>query len=299
MFSFTKIYYMKSYIKICSFLLVILSGLNPKISVAQSAKVDAIINDFYHHPERVLVTAHRSAHLEYPENSIASIKAAIKIGADIAELDVRKTKDNVMVLMHDKTIDRMTNKTGKISSYTYDELKKIPLLLNGKSTDQFIPTFKEALLAAKGKIMIDIDFKLDKKEDALKVIQIINETGMQNQVIFFLYDYKYTSYLQSVAPSMAVMPRAYNKEDVLDILNRYRVPVIHIDDSFYDKKLMNKIRKENTRVWCNALGKYDELEKIKKDSGYDNLLRMNAVNVIQTDYPAKLLQYLRKRGLHR
>jgi len=95
------------------------------------------------------------------------------------------------------------------------------------------------------------------------------------------------------------MPRAYNKENVLDILKNYKVPVIHVDPSFYNDTLMSEIRSHNVRVWINALGKFDDLEKVQKHSGYDSLLAMKNVNVIQTDYPANLLQYLQKRGLHR
>src|SRR6187397_1180390 len=123
--------------------------------VAQTRHVDSILNDFYHHPQRVLVAAHRSAHLVSPENSLSAIKDAIEIGADIIELDVRKTKDGVYVLLHDKNIDRTTIAKGDVSNYTYDELKAIPLLQNGQPTNERIPTFESALRAAKGHIMVD------------------------------------------------------------------------------------------------------------------------------------------------
>ena len=96
--------------------------------VAQTTHVDTILNDFYHRPERVMVAAHRSAHLVYPENSLAAIKDAIEIGADIIELDVRKTKDGVYVLLHDKNIDRTTIAKGEVSNYTYDQLNAIPII---------------------------------------------------------------------------------------------------------------------------------------------------------------------------
>src|SRR4051794_15925342 len=76
--------------------------------VAQTTHADTILNDFYHHPEHVMIAAHRSAHLVHPENSLAAIRDAIEIGADIIELDVRKTKDGVYVLLHDENIDRTT-----------------------------------------------------------------------------------------------------------------------------------------------------------------------------------------------
>jgi glycerophosphoryl diester phosphodiesterase len=267
--------------------------------VAQTTRVDTILNEFYHHPEHVMVTAHRSAHLVHPENSLAAIRDAIKIGADIIELDVRKTKDGVYVLLHDKNIDRTTGNKGKVSSYTFDQLNKIPLLQNGQPTDERIPTFESALRTAKDRIMIDIDFKLDSTEDAINVCKMIREAGMQKQVLFFLYDYRYTATIDSIDNSIAVMPRAYNKEDVLDILKNYKVPVIHVDTKFYNDTLMGQIRSHNVRVWLNALGKYDDMEKTQKDAGYDRLLEMKNVNVIQTDYPANLLKYLREKGLHR
>jgi glycerophosphoryl diester phosphodiesterase len=267
--------------------------------VAQTRHVDTILNDFYHRPEHVLVAAHRSAHLVNPENSLSAIKDAIEIGADIIEVDVRKTKDGVYVLLHDENIDRTTTAKGKVSDYTYDELKAIPLLQNGQPTNERIPTFESALRAAKDRIMVDIDFKLDSTEDAINVCKLIREAGMQQQVMFFVYDYHYISTLDSIDNSIPVMPRAYNKEDVLDILQTYKVPVIHGDPSFYNDTLMGQIRNHNVRVWINALGKFDELEKVQKHSGYDSLLEMKNVNVIQTDYPANLLQYLQERGLHR
>jgi glycerophosphoryl diester phosphodiesterase len=267
--------------------------------VAQTTRVDTILNEFYHHPEHVMVTAHRSAHLVHPENSLAAIRDAIEIGADIIELDVRKTKDGVYVLLHDKNIDRTTGNKGKVSSYTFDQLNKIPLLQNGQPTDERIPTFESALRTAKDRIMIDIDFKLDSTEDAINVCKMIREAGMQKQVLFFLYDYRYTTTIDSIDNSISVMPRAYNKEDVLDILKNYKVPVIHVDTKFYNDTLMGQIRSHNVRVWLNALGKYDDMEKTQKDAGYDRLLEMKNVNVIQTDYPANLLKYLREKGLHR
>ena len=266
---------------------------------AQTRYVDTILNDFYHHPQRVLVAAHRSAHLVNPENSLSAIKDAIEIGADIIELDVRKTKDGVYVLLHDEKIDRTTTAKGEVSNYTFEELSKIPLLQNGQPTNERIPTFESALLAAKGRIMIDIDFKLDSTEDAINVCKLIREAGMQKQVLFFVYDYPYTSTIDSINNSIPVMPRAYNKENVLDILKNYKVPVIHVDPSFYNDTLMSEIRSHNVRVWINALGKFDDLEKVQKHSGYDSLLQMKNVNVIQTDYPANLLQYLQEKGLHR
>ena len=79
------------------------------------------------HAQNVLVIAHRGAHKTVPENTIASLEKAIELGVDYVELDVRRTKDGVLILMHDASINRMTNGKGKIEDLTYDEIHKFDI----------------------------------------------------------------------------------------------------------------------------------------------------------------------------
>ena len=79
---------------------------------------------------------HRSAWREGPENSLLAIAASIEIGIDMAEIDVKKTKDGVLVLSHDTTIDRCTEHSGNISDYTWEQLRTIPVKAEeGKDTN--------------------------------------------------------------------------------------------------------------------------------------------------------------------
>jgi len=266
---------------------------------AQS-NLDHILEDFYHHPERVLVTAHRAAHNKYPENSAAAIKEAICIGVDLVELDVRSTKDSVLVIMHDATITRTTGKPGKLRDYTYKELQQFPLLFNGQPTDQRIPTFEEALQLLKGKAMLDIDFKEGSPEAARKTCALVEATGTAPQVLFFLYAAKYAPALHDLDPNIPIMPRAHNAEETEKIMEQGKYAAIHIDDSFYSDSLMSRVRDHGERVWINALGKYDDMEEKQKDSGFDAMVQtFKYANCIQTNYPEELLAYLKKKGLHR
>ena len=77
-------------------------------------------------PDYIFVVAHRGDWRHAPENSIAAIKSAISIGADMVEIDIQKTKDGDFVLMHDNSIDRTTNGKGYVSNYTIKELIKLP-----------------------------------------------------------------------------------------------------------------------------------------------------------------------------
>jgi len=110
----------------------------------------------------IYVIAHRGDHVHHAENSIAAIESAAAAGADYAELDVRTTKDGKLVLMHDKTVDRTTDGHGAVKEMTAEEIAHLTFKDYGGS----VPTFDEALNAAKGKIQIYLDWK-DAKPEAI------------------------------------------------------------------------------------------------------------------------------------
>ncbi len=270
------------------------------IVAAAQSNLDSILNDFYNRPDRILVAAHRAAHAVYPENSIAAMKEAIRLGVDIIETDIRETKDGVLIIMHDKTIDRTTSGKGLVAEKTYAELQQVFLLHNGKPTSEKIPTFKEVLELVKGKVMLDIDYKAEGKRAAKSTAKLLRKTKMEKQSLFFLYDYKDAPALRRMNKKIQFMTRAYSREDVDGIFNQgIKVPVIHADDKFYSDSLMGVIRGKGIRLWMNALGKYEKLEKEKKDTGFDALLRMHHTNIVQTDMVEELIAYLRLKGLHR
>lgn len=72
---------------------------------------------------RPLVIAHRGGAKLRPENTLPAFAHAAEIGVDVLELDVRRTKDGALVVIHDPTIDRTTDDTGAVSSYTLAELQ--------------------------------------------------------------------------------------------------------------------------------------------------------------------------------
>ena len=75
----------------------------------------------------VIVVAHRGDWRNFPENSLEAIDNAIKMGVDIVELDVKKTKDGELILMHDRTLDRTTTGKGLVSENTLSDIRKLNL----------------------------------------------------------------------------------------------------------------------------------------------------------------------------
>ena len=74
--------------------------------------------------EKTKVWAHRGASGYAPENTLDAFRKAVEMGADGIELDVQMTKDGELVVIHDETIDRVSNGKGWVKDYTYEELKK-------------------------------------------------------------------------------------------------------------------------------------------------------------------------------
>jgi glycerophosphoryl diester phosphodiesterase len=95
-----------------------------------------------------MVVAHRGASIDHPENTIEAFEAAIDLGADAVEFDVRMTADGHAVVMHDPDVSRTTEGTGLVSEMTLDEIRKLGA-----------PTLEEALRCLSGRAAADIEIK--------------------------------------------------------------------------------------------------------------------------------------------
>ncbi len=277
-------------ILICCFQAVLCS-----IVHGQNVSVNSII-DALHDPisDYVMVVAHRGAHQDVPENTLASIERAIALGVDIVELDVRTTKDGKLILMHDRTIDRTVHGSGEVSDFTWEQLYNMTL----KSKDgkaYRIPTLKDALTLSKDRILVDLDIK---DASVLHLTQIVEEIGNSEQVIFFDSDTTVLDSILLLNPSYTVMPRARSFSDVVRFTDKYEPLIIHIDPSFFEKDIVQTLKARKVRIWINALGTADTIAKTGDlVSAYRSLVEKGA-NVIQTDLPDTLLNYLRALGKH-
>ena len=127
-----------------------------------SFKSNAAMWEYFRYvPGKKIISGHRGT-IEngLPENSIAAFEAVLKQTAAIFEIDPRYTKDSVAVLLHDATLDRTTNGTGKVSDHTWAELKKLKLRDHtGRVTQYRINTLQEVIEWAKGKTILNLDKK--------------------------------------------------------------------------------------------------------------------------------------------
>ncbi len=124
----------------------------------------------------MIKVGHRGARAYEPENTLRSFQKAVELGVDAVELDVRKTKDNQIIVMHDADVKRTTGSEGLVSDLTVDQIQKLPMDKN-----EHAPTLKEALQFLNSKVKVFIELKEDTSEQ--QVLDVIHEVGADKTVV--------------------------------------------------------------------------------------------------------------------
>ena len=259
----------------------------------------------------VHVVSHRGDWKQFPENSLDAINSIIQMGGDVVEIDVQRTKDGQLILMHDERLDRTTNGKGLIAETTFADIQKLFLKdHNGNVTQHKVPTLKEVLLMSKGRIMLNLD-KADRFFE--QVVALLQETGTTDIAIL--------KGLQSIEEinnrlgvhldSIIFMPMVRMDNDdaeqrITSFVNEMAPVVFEVGYQKSDNPLPLKAKKLVARkslLWYNSLkgrnGNHDDVvSKADPDAGYGSLIDKLGARMIQTDEPARLIEYLRSRDLH-
>lgn len=307
---------MKKFLFIALTVLIASAACPPKQKYA--TRTDKILAEINNPKSKyVVVISHRGDWRNYPENSIPAIESIIRMGVDMMELDVKMTKDSVLVLSHDKTIDRMTNGKGLISEMTYDSIMTFNLKrAHNVATDTLkITTLREALLCCKDRILVNVDHAYPYYKE---IVEMAEELGMTGQILM-----KGKSSIDKVNEDMAkhennllYMPiidinKPKGKKLFAEYQERGVVPMAYeVCWQHWGKELQDcveAILKSGSKLWVNTLwsslcggyGNDDDAAYDAKDPAdvYQRYIDLGA-KMIQTDRPALLLEFLRSKGLH-
>ena len=128
------------------------------------------------------LSAHRGETAVHPENTLPAFREAVRLGAHQIELDVVRTKDNQLVIMHDETVNRTTDGKGRVSELTLEQIRTLDagIKKNAKFAGTKVPTFEEALSVIPDNIWINVHMK-DDATAAVMVAKIIVEKNLTNQ----------------------------------------------------------------------------------------------------------------------
>ena len=261
----------------------------------------------------VFVVAHRGDWRYAPENSIAAIEHSIAVGVDVVELDLQLTRDSVLIVMHDATLDRTTTGKGRVADWTLDSIRTLKLRNGcGIRTKHTVPTLEEALLAAKGRVLVNLD-KADRYFDL--VVPVLERTGTTRQIVMkgskpaeevlalygkYLDEVIYMPVVNLDSENAAEMMQAY----ISDLKPAaYELLYAQAEDTDMPLRMRDTLR-GRALIWYNTLwdtlcgGHDDDLSLEDPDAAFGYLIDTLGARIIQTDRAEHLLSYLRQRGLH-
>lgn len=251
----------------------------------------------------ILNIAHRGGLGLGPENTISTFNKALKMGADMLELDIRATSDSILVLLHDETVNRTTNGKGRISELTLKEAKKLNAgywwtdddsisfpfrLLNIK-----IPTFNEFLTNFKDH-KLNIEIKQHDNFIAKNLCKSIKENNIQDNVIIGSFDDEVLDEFRYHCPNVATSPgrdeirtfygfsyvyldKFYSpKSDI------YQLPEFFGTTHVLTKRFVNGIKQKNIPIFVWTVNDPDEMQRFI-DLGVKGII---------TDYPDRLSKIL-------
>ncbi|MCC5942994.1 MAG: glycerophosphodiester phosphodiesterase family protein [Balneolaceae bacterium] len=256
-------------------------------------------------------TTYRDGTPSLPENSLKAVESAIRNGADVVEIDLKKTSDGYFVLMHDRDLGRTTNGSGPVSDKTLKELLELNLVHDGEVTQEKIPTLEEVLELVRGRALINLDHINPILEEVMPIVEeldmldhaIIKTRNTPDEMIDRLKGLPMDEVL-----FMPIIPgHDYSDEELIDLISEYKEKLgitavellFNLDNAHrMTEELFRSIHNMGVRVWLNTLwngrhtgGLADEDIPAKSDEVFGTLLK-RGVTIIQTDQAAYLRSYI-------
>ena len=248
------------------------------------------IDEFYAASARTRVIAHRGFSGAAPENTIAAVRAAIEIQADMAEIDVTLTADGHIVVIHDETLDRTTNGSGKVSDFSRAELQLLDAGAWFAPTfaGERIPSLDAVLDEIEDRILLNVEIKSEAVDRGVvpKVASSIRKRGMVDKVVVSSFSPTALQQMHSVAPEIrtAVLYNTtfHKGQDSVEIVTDLGASVFNIKRQRLTGKMMRRCREHDIPVGIYTVNKPARMRRLVK----------KGVNAIFTDHPDRLIDVL-------
>lgn len=237
--------------------------------------------------EMTQIFAHRGSSGTYPENTMKAFKEAYKSGCDGIELDVQRTRDGELVVIHDETVNRTTNGKGKVALMTLKEIRALNASYNKKRwfTHPKIPTLDEVFeWLQSNELICNVELKNDKvRYEGMEeeVLQKIAKFKLHSRIVISTFNHQSVVRLHELDPTIKIAP-IYSKKGVNPLLlaTSTNASAIHANVRVMTPALMNSCQHMNVPVRLYTL---NQEAKIKK-------WMMAGVSAVITDYPERAIK---------
>jgi len=238
------------------------------------------------------ILGHRGAMGHAPENTMPSFFKALELGANMFELDIHRSRDGVLVVMHDKTVDRTTDGTGKISEMTWEEIRRLDAgsWFSPEFAGARVPRLEEVFEALGGKIAIDIEVKAGDELyrgiiDAL--VDVINKYDIIEHVLITSFHEEYLIEARQKLPDAQVgLIYSRPRENVIAEAVRNGWQVLHPHLTLVNKEFVDEAHAHGliVRPWNP-----NELEPMRR------MIEMG-VDGLSSDFPDRIATLAKEMG---
>jgi glycerophosphoryl diester phosphodiesterase len=230
---------------------------------------------WYHNDYKFMikVLGHRGCAGIEPENTIRAFKRAMDLGVDFIELDVRKSRDKKLVVIHDDRVDRTTNGNGSVRDLTFEVIRKLDA---GKG--EKIPSLEEALdLLKKEKQRIAIEIK---EPDTLdEIVKIVTKEGLSSKVIIVSFWHNVLKRIKEIEPEIKTGAIFVGRPvDAVSIAKAAKSELICLKHKFVDEEVVVECHTNDIGVNAWVVNEIEDIERMKE----------LGVDIISSDYPDRV-----------
>jgi len=238
---------------------------------------------------------HRGAVQFAPENTLVGYDVALEIGVEIVEIDVRPTVDEVLVVMHDSSVDRTTDGTGDVDEMTLDEIRGLSVVSEFDGIgDQPVPTFVEVLQHLKGRALINIDAKTSRFD---LIAADLAAADAREWVYVQVDSISEGEEMRAADPAVRLMPDIESVVDMVEYGAALQPETIEVSWNLDDPAVFAEAAEQGARVNQNSLGVADSVAIVHEANGDDPCQAFGELwgrgsTMIQTDVPHLLVPCL-------
>lgn len=241
--------------------------------------------------DKPIVIAHRGSSVTAPENTIAAFKKAIEEGTDAIELDVRLSRDNEVIVIHDSRLERTTSGRGKVEDFDLERLKKLDAgsWFNPKYSVESIPTLDEVLKLANKKVGINIEIKQkikNKNKIINRCVELVHKYKLQKSILITSFEHslvKKVKQLDSVLMTGIIYsPVIHFSASPISLANKYLADVIVVSRNYLRERMILDAHKEKKMIFVYTIENRDH---------FDSMMNLNVDGII-TNVPKSMKYYL-------
>lgn len=243
---------------------------------------------------KIAIIAHRGASGSAPENTIAAIQLALKMEADMIEIDVHLSKDGIPVIIHDETLNRTTNGKGEVKNFNVEDLKKLDAgkWFSDKYIGEKIPTLEEVITLIKGKCILLIEIKHGSSiypNIEKTVLEIIHDKKAEKECIIQSFECEVLDNLRKlncpveiqklVTGNVPFLPLHIDSKLKFGSIYQYqKVSAINPNFKFVNTNAVNKIHASGKKIFTWTVNEEQEMKRMI-EYGVDGII---------TNFPEKL-----------